>query len=67
MSIIRNPDIEYVEEIVRKLKENDNYCPCRLKKSSETRCMCKEFREMIRNNIEGYCHCKLYYNKVGEK
>nr|DAG55766.1 MAG TPA: dUTPase [Caudoviricetes sp.] len=66
MSIIRNPDTEYVEEIVRKLKENDNYCPCRLKKSSETRCMCKEFREMIKNNIEGYCHCKLYYNKVGE-
>lgn len=54
-----NPDAEFVKEFKEKLKANDGYCPCRLKKTSNTKCMCKEFREQK----SGYCHCGLYYKE----
>ena len=56
MKIKLNPDKTIVENIRRKLKENDGYCPCRLKKTPETKCMCKEFIEQD----AGECHCGLY-------
>lgn len=49
-------DKEVVELIRQKLKENDGFCPCRLEKTVDTKCMCKEFREQE----EGTCHCGLY-------
>ena len=49
-------DKEIVELIRQKLKDNQGYCPCRLEKTSDTKCMCKEFREQE----EGTCHCGLY-------
>lgn len=55
-----NPDTELVKEIRDKLKENGGYCPCRITKNNDTKCMCKEFREMISNNETGMCHCGLY-------
>ena len=36
-------DKELVAEIKQQLKENDGYCPCRLSKIPENKCMCKEF------------------------
>nr|DAO49400.1 MAG TPA: ferredoxin-thioredoxin reductase [Caudoviricetes sp.] len=45
-----------MELIRQKLKENDGFCPCRLEKTVDTKCMCKEFREQE----EGTCHCGLY-------
>ena len=48
---------EHAEKIRQKLKENNNYCPCKLLKTPDTKCMCKEFREQE----EGFCHCGLYY------
>ena len=62
MKIYLNSDGEYVKEIRQKLKENDGYCPCRLVKTQDTKCMCKEFREQE----EGICHCGLYI-KIAEK
>lgn len=53
MKIILNPYNELVEEINKKLKENNGYCPCRLEKIEDNKCMCKEFREQS----EGECHC----------
>ena len=47
---------ELVEEIKEQLRKNDGYCPCRLSKTPETKCMCKEFREQR----IGVCHCGLY-------
>jgi ferredoxin-thioredoxin reductase catalytic subunit len=55
-----NPDEEYVKEIRQKFKENDGYCPCRLIKSENTKCMCKEFKEQE----SGYCHCGLYFKEI---
>lgn len=60
MRVTTNSDRKVVEEIREKLKANDGYCPCRLKKTPETKCMCKEFRDMMENGENGMCHCGLY-------
>jgi len=52
-----NPDKEFVKEIRKKIKQNDGYCPCRIIKNEDTKCICKEFLEQE----EGECHCGLYY------
>ncbi len=51
-----NKDKELVKSIREKLKESNGFCPCRLVKNEDTKCMCKEFREQT----EGECHCGLY-------
>lgn len=56
MKIRKNPDTDFVNEMKKKIKENNGYCPCSLIKNPDTKCMCKEFREMD----EGVCHCGLY-------
>ena len=56
MRIYTNPDKEYANEIKKQLKANSGCCPCALLKNKDTKCMCKEFREME----EGMCHCGLY-------
>lgn len=56
MAIRLSENQELVQEIRYKLKENGNYCPCRLEKTEDTKCMCKEFREQE----SGECHCGLY-------
>ena len=61
MKIIRNPDAEYAREIQKMLKANNGYCPCALIKNQDTKCMCKDFRDMK----EGTCQCGLYM-KVGD-
>lgn len=63
MKITLNPDREYADEVRCKLKANGGYCPCRLIKNEDTKCMCKEFREMT----EGMCHCGLYIKVKEEK
>ena len=63
MKINVNPDKEYVSKIRQKLKNNNNYCPCQIIKSEDTKCMCKMFREQKEN---GYCHCELYYKTIEE-
>jgi ferredoxin-thioredoxin reductase catalytic subunit len=56
MRIKVSEDKELVQEIREKLRANDNYCPCRIEKTPDTKCMCKEFREQS----IGECHCGLY-------
>lgn len=56
MKIVTNPDTEYVKEVKKQLKSNSGYCPCKLEKTKDTKCMCKEFRDQE----SGMCHCGLY-------
>ncbi|MBQ1681640.1 MAG: hypothetical protein II067_05425 [Agathobacter sp.] len=59
-----NEDEEIVRTVREGLKAKNGYCPCRVQKTPENKCMCKEFREQIEDeNFEGYCHCKLYYKE----
>ncbi len=63
MKVRFNEDKEVVQQLKEALKQKDGYCPCRLERIPENKCMCKEFREQ---QEEGYCHCGLYY-KYEEK
>lgn len=64
MRIKVNPDKEVVRVVVEGLKAKGGYCPCRLQKNADTKCMCKEFRDQIADeNFEGYCHCMLFYKE----
>ncbi len=64
MKIKENPDREIVAQIKQGLKMTGGYCPCRLERSSENKCMCKEFRDQIADpDFEGFCHCLLYYKE----
>lgn len=56
MAIRTSDNKELVEEIKTKLKENGGFCPCRLERTPDTKCMCKEFREQE----SGECHCGLF-------
>ena len=60
MKIKKNPDEKRYQEISNQVKENDGFCPCRLVRNEDTKCMCKEFRE---STAEGYCHCGLFYKE----
>lgn len=60
MKVVQNPDTEYVNDIKKRLKENNGYCPCALKKTPDTKCRCKEFREQIARGEPGACHCGLW-------
>ena len=62
MGVKLNENKELVEIIKKGLKEKNGYCPCKIEKSEDTKCMCKEFRDQIEDpEFEGFCHCKLYY------
>ena len=62
MAVRFNEDSELVAQIKEGLKRKGGYCPCRLQKTEDTKCICKEFREQIADpEFEGYCHCLLYY------
>ena len=61
MAVRFNEDSELVAQIKEGLKRKGGYCPCRLQKTEDTKCICKEFREQIADpEFEGYCHCLLY-------
>lgn len=64
MAIRLNEDAEVVKMIRQGLKEKGGYCPCRIEKTEDNKCICKEFREQMADpNYEGYCHCMLYYKE----
>ena len=62
MKIRLNEDAEIVRTVKEGLERTGGYCPCRLARTPEYKCMCQEFRDQIRDpDFEGYCHCRLYY------
>ena len=59
-----NPDSEVVKMVKEGLKAKDGYCPCRLARTPENKCICQEFRDQINDpDFEGFCHCMLYYKE----
>lgn len=64
MKVRLNEDKEVVARIKEGLKRTGGYCPCRLARTKENKCMCEEFRNQIKDpDFEGYCHCMLYYKE----
>lgn len=56
MRIRVTDDVRHAEEVKKALRKNDGYCPCRIDKTPETKCICKEFMEQE----SGECLCGLY-------
>ncbi len=64
MKIRYNENQEIVDSVKEGLKRTGGYCPCRLERTEENKCMCLEFRRQIADkDYEGYCHCMLYYKE----
>ena len=64
MKVRYNDDETIVRMIKKGLEEKGGYCPCRLEKTEENKCICKEFRDQIKDpDFEGYFHCRLYYKE----
>lgn len=64
MKVRFNENEEVVKLIKEGLEKSGGYCPCRREKTDENKCICKEFREQIKDpDFEGYCHCMLYYKE----
>lgn len=62
MAVRLNDNPEVVARIRKGLEARGGYCPCRVLKTEEYKCICQEFREQIADpEFEGYCHCMLYY------
>ncbi len=64
MKIRENENKEVVERVRLGLKNKDGFCPCKMGKLPENKCMCEEFKSQIADpEFEGYCHCMLYYKE----
>ena len=64
MKIRLNENKEVVETVKEGLKRTGGYCPCRLERTEDFKCMCREFKEQCADpDFEGYCHCMLYYKE----
>ena len=62
MKITLNPDAEIVRVVKEGLKETGGYCPCRMERKEEYKCMCEECKAQMKDpDFEGYCHCMLYH------
>ena len=65
MKVRYNENQEVVDAVKEGLERTGGYCPCRIERTEDNKCMCKEFRDQIKDpNFEGYCHCKLYYKSL---
>ena len=61
-----NEDAALVASIKEGLKQKGGYCPCRLEKKPEYKCICEEFKQQMADpDFEGYCHCLLYFKEKG--
>lgn len=60
IKVTTNPDTTLVNEIRKKIRENNGHCACAIICNADNKCMCKEFREQIEKGISGECHCGLY-------
>ncbi len=64
MKVRFSDDKKRVEEVLQGLKAKDGYCPCKVGKRPENKCICQEFKEQIANpEFEGCCHCGLYFKE----
>ena len=65
MKITLNKDKQIVDVIKEGLEHTGGYCPCRTERTEETKCMCREFKEQIKDpEFEGFCHCMPYYKSI---
>ena len=49
MKVRFNTDEEVVKTIKEGLKQTGGYCPCRLERIEENKCICEEFKAQIKD------------------
>lgn len=54
---ILNPDLEYVNKIIKGIQKRKGHCPCRLDVNETTLCPCDDFIE------NSNCKCNLFVRK----
>lgn len=55
MKVTENENKEIVKKIREGLEKTGGYCPCRIQRTPENKCMCEEFRRQIADpDFEGY-------------
>ena len=68
MKITLNPDENIVKAVKEGLRRTGGYCPCRLERKPEYKCICDEFKaQMADPDFDGYCHCMLYYKSKDDE
>jgi ferredoxin-thioredoxin reductase catalytic subunit len=60
VKVITNPDKDLVKEIRAKIKANNGHCACAISFNESNKCICEEFRQQIKDDKTGECHCGLY-------
>ena len=57
-----NPELtmEEVKDLHKSIALNDGYCPCRLDKTKESKCICEDFLQQK----DGECLCGLYIKTI---
>ena len=46
-------------DLLKFISSHNGYCPCTVGKDEDSKCMCKEFRDMA----DGICRCGLFIKK----
>ncbi len=64
IKIVMTEDKSHAAFILEGLKRNEGHCPCILEKTPDTKCRCKEFREM---EAPCTCLCGLFKKVVIEE
>ena len=68
MKVTLNADEQVVKSIKEGLEKTGGYCPCRVERTEENKCVCQEFKNQIKDpEFEGYCHCMLYYKSLKDE
>lgn len=55
-----NPDTEFVRGLRKRIKQNNGYCVCKVEKTPDNKCPCKDLRE------NGECCCGLYVKDISD-
>ena len=56
-----NPDGVFVRNLKKRIRQNSGYCPCKLLKTPNTKCPCRDFRE------GRGCDCGSYLNEMADE
>ena len=54
MKVTENENKEIVKKIREGLEKTGGYCPCRIQRTPENKCMCEEFRRASKAALDDF-------------
>ena len=69
MAVTLNSDAELVKTIKEGLEAKGGYCPCRLERKEEYKCICEEFKKQIEDpEFDDWCDDTIRkYKELSER